>query len=139
MEEDQRKCPPKDIQVSVAQGLKYTDDEDYINKANIDSENEFWSSFPRNRSSQNFVMGGSQRSDTHDMTPAQEAAALKKYKKERKAITNTQSVESMKSVASKDVATLPYKSQVGLFWGDQNKMIRVIVARLPKYGSYILA
>jgi hypothetical protein len=50
-------------------------------KVDIDSEEEFWSSFPKNRSTWNFIMGGPQRPDTRDMTPSQEAAALKNSKK----------------------------------------------------------
>jgi hypothetical protein len=70
-------------QVSVAQGLNYFNNDDYIDKVNIDSEEEFWSSFPRNRSSWNFIMGGGpQRPDTCDMTAAQEAAALKNTKRQ---------------------------------------------------------
>jgi hypothetical protein len=34
----------------------------------------------------------------------------------------------MKSIASKDLAALPQKSQVGVFLGDQNKMIQMVAA-----------
>ncbi len=61
-------------------------------------------------------MGGPQRPDTMDMTPAEEEAAIKKYKKERKSFMDQTHVALMKSMASKDVATLPRKRQVG-FWG----------------------
>jgi hypothetical protein len=57
------------------------------------------------------------------MTLAQEAATLKKYKKERKLFMDKKCVVLMKLIASKDVDTLPQKSQVGLFLGDQKKMI----------------
>jgi hypothetical protein len=42
MEEDQKKCSPKDISVSVT-GLNYSDSNDYINKVDIDSEDKLWS------------------------------------------------------------------------------------------------
>jgi hypothetical protein len=47
-------------QGSVAQGLNHSDDDDYMDKVDIDSEDAFWSPFPRNQNSWNFSMGGSQ-------------------------------------------------------------------------------
>jgi hypothetical protein len=100
----------------VAHGLNYSNDYDYINKVDIDSRDEFWSSFQRNKNSQNFIMCGPQQSDTSDMTPAQEAAALEKYKKERKLFMDKQCVALIKSIASKDVTALLQKSQWDCFW-----------------------
>jgi hypothetical protein len=113
------------MQGSVAQSLNYFDDDDYINKVDIDSEDEFWSSFPRNQNSWNFIMVGPQRPDTMGMTPAEEEAAMKKYKK-RKSFMDKQHVKLMKSVACKDVAASLQKSQVGFLGGDQNKMIQIM-------------
>jgi hypothetical protein len=51
------------------------------------------------------------------MTPAQETAALKKYKKERKLFTDKQCVALMKSIANKVVAASPQKSWCDCFGG----------------------
>jgi hypothetical protein len=80
-------------------------------------------SFPRDHNSRNFILGGPQRPDTMGTTPAEEKAAMKKYRKERKSFTDKSHLSLMKSMASKDVAALPQKSQLGYFWGDQNKMV----------------
>ncbi len=49
-------------------------------------------------------------------------------KKDRKAYTDKQYVTMVKSIASKDVTSSPQKSQVGSFLGDQNTIIRTMVA-----------
>jgi hypothetical protein len=69
------------------------------------------------------------------MTLAEEEAAMKKYRKERKSYTNKSHVSLMKSMASKGVAALPQKSQLGYFggigtrWLDQWRMWNLIVCR----------
>ncbi len=55
------------------------------------------------------------------MTPAEEEAAIKKYKKERKSFTDKTRVALMMSMASKDVAVSPQKSQVGFFIGGSER------------------
>jgi hypothetical protein len=42
----------------VACSLEYSDDEAYIETIEGDFDNEFWSSFPRDHSSRNFILGG---------------------------------------------------------------------------------
>jgi hypothetical protein len=129
-------------QASVACSLKYSNDKDYIGKVNVDSDKEFWSSFPRDRNSRNFILGGPQRPDTMGMTTAEEEAALKKYKKERKSFTDKSCLSLMKSMSSKGLATLPQKSQLGYFLGDENKMVQLITDveshRLSKYHTFLL-
>jgi hypothetical protein len=110
-------------QASVARSLKYSNDKDYIHNIDVDSDKEFWLSFPRDCNSRNFILGGPQRPDTMGMTSAEEEAALKKYKKERKSFTDKSHLSLMKSMASKGVAALHQKSQLRYFLGDQNKMI----------------
>ncbi len=66
-------------QGSVAPSLNYSNDDDYIDMVDIDSEDEFQSSYPKKQNSQNF-MDGPQRPDTMGMAPVQEAAALKNTK-----------------------------------------------------------
>jgi hypothetical protein len=56
------------------------------------------------------------------MTPAEEAAAIKKYRKERKSFTDKSCLSLMKSMASKGIAALPQKIQLGYCWEDQNKI-----------------
>ncbi len=61
-------------------------------------------------------MGGPQKPETMGMTAAEEEAAIKQYRKARKSF--------MKSMSNKGIATLPQKSQLGNFKGDQNKMVQ---------------
>jgi hypothetical protein len=56
-------------------------------------------------------------------TAAEEEAAKKQYRKARKSFTNKQCSALMKSMSNKGVATLPQKSQQGIFKGDPNKMV----------------
>jgi hypothetical protein len=63
--------------------------------------------FSRDRNSRNFILGGTKRPDTMGMTPAEEEAAMKKYRKERKSSTDKSRVFFMKSTASKGVVTMP--------------------------------
>jgi hypothetical protein len=103
--------------------LKYSNDEDYIDNANVDSDKEFCSSFPRDRNSRIFILGGPQRPDTMGMTLAEEEAAMKKYRKKRKSFTDKSHVSLMKSMASKGIVASPQKSQFGYFSRDQNEMV----------------
>jgi hypothetical protein len=45
---------------SIARSCEYSDDDAYIDTIGGDSDDEFWSSFPRDRSSMNYILGGSQ-------------------------------------------------------------------------------
>ncbi len=45
----------------AACSLEYSDDKTYIDTIEGDSDNEFWLSFPRDRSSRNFISGGPQK------------------------------------------------------------------------------
>jgi hypothetical protein len=73
-------------QGSVAQSLKYSDDKDYVDNVDVDSDKKVCSSFPRDCNSRNFILGGPQRPDTMGMTPAEEEAAIKKIQKGQEAI-----------------------------------------------------
>jgi hypothetical protein len=126
IDKDNRKCLPKEIPVLVT-GLIYSDDDDYIDKVDIYSEDKFWSSFPRDHTCQNLIVGGPQKLDTLYMTAAEEQAALEK-KLDRKSCTDKQCVTKVKLLASVDFMSLPQKSQVGLFLGDQNTVIRMMAA-----------
>ncbi len=91
---------------------------------NVDSDKEFCLSFPRDRDSRNFILGGPKRPVTMGMTPTEEEAAIKKYKKVRKSFTDKSYLSLMKSMTSKGVATLPQNTQLGYFSGDWNKMVQ---------------
>jgi hypothetical protein len=108
---------------SVAHNLEYSDDEVYIDTIEGDSDNKFWSSFPRDHSSRNFILDGPQKPDMMVMTAAEEEAARKHYRKARNSFTNKQCLALMKSMSNKGISTLPQKSQQGLFKGDPNKMV----------------
>jgi hypothetical protein len=104
--------------------LEYSDDEAYIDTIEGDFDDEFWQSFPRDRNSRNFILGGPQKLDMMEMTAAEEEDAKKQYRKARKSFTDKQRLALMKSMSKKDISTLPQKSQQGLFKGDPNKMVQ---------------
>ncbi len=108
---------------SVACSLEYSDDKAYIDTIEGDSDNKFWLSFPRDRSSRNFILGGPQKPDMMRMTAAEEEAAKMQYRKARKSFTDKQFLALMKSMSNKGVSTSPQKSHQGLFTGDPNKMV----------------
>jgi hypothetical protein len=45
---------------SIARSLEYSDDNAYIDTIGGDSDNEFRPSFPRDRNSRNYILGGPQ-------------------------------------------------------------------------------
>jgi hypothetical protein len=57
------------------------------------------------------------------MTAAEEQAAKKQWSKARKLFTNKERLALMKSLSNKGIATLPQKSQLGIFKCDLNKMV----------------
>jgi hypothetical protein len=60
---------------SVACSFEYSDNKAYIDTIEGDSDNEFWSFFPRDHNSRNFILGGPQKPDMMGMTAAEEEAA----------------------------------------------------------------
>jgi hypothetical protein len=48
---------------SVACSLEFSDNKAYIDTMEGDSDDKFWSSFPRDRNSRNFILGGPQKPD----------------------------------------------------------------------------
>ncbi len=110
-------------QASVALSLEFSDNEDYIDTIKVDSDQEFWSFFQRDHNSRNFILGGPQKPDMMGMTKAEEEATIKQYRKARKSFTNKKCLSLMKSMSNKGIATLPQKSQLDKFKGDQNEMI----------------
>ena len=125
-EDDQVSLGDKEVVAKsafVACSLEYSNDKAYIDTIEGDSDNKFWSSFPRDRNSRNFILGGPQKPDMMGMTAAEEEAAKKQYRKSRKSFTNEQCLALMKSMSNNGISTLPQKSQQGLFKGDLNKMV----------------
>ncbi len=57
---------------SIACSLEYSDDEAYFVTIKGDSDNKFWSSFPRDHNSRNFILGKPQKPDMMGMTVAEE-------------------------------------------------------------------
>jgi hypothetical protein len=110
-------------QASIVCSLSYSDDKNYSDTVEDNSDKEFWLSFPRNHNSRNFILGGPQKPDTMGMTMAEEEAALKRYRKEKRSFTGKEHLSLMKSMSTKGFVTLPQKSQLGNFTGDQNKMV----------------
>ncbi len=58
------------------------------------------------------------------MTAAEEEIAIKQYRKPRKSFTDKERLALMKSMSNKGVATLPQKSQLGIFKGDPKEMVQ---------------
>jgi hypothetical protein len=110
-------------QAFIARSLEFSDNEDYIDTIEVDSDKEFWSSFPRDPNSRSFIWGGPQKPDTMGMTAAEEHVALKQNRKARKSFTNKEHLSLMKSMSNKGIAASPQKSQLRNFTGDQNKMV----------------
>ncbi len=111
-------------QAFVARSLDFSDNEDYIDTIEVDSDKEFWESFPRDHHSRNFVLGGPQKSDMMGMTAAEEGVAIKQYRKARKSFTDKERLSLMKSMSNKGVVASPQKSQLGNFKGDQNEIVQ---------------
>jgi hypothetical protein len=109
---------------SIASSLEYSDNDAYIDTIGGDSDNKFWSSFPRDRNSMNYILGGPQKPDMMGMAVAEEQEAKKQWRKARKSFTYKERLTLMKSMLNKGVATSPQKSQSGNFNGDLNKMVR---------------
>ncbi len=83
-------------EASVARSLDFSDDGAYIDTIKGDSDDKFWSSFPRDRNSRNFILGGPQKPDTMGMTAAEAEAAKKQYRKARKSFTSKERLALMK-------------------------------------------
>ncbi len=108
---------------SIACSLEYSDNDAHIDTIGGDSDNKFWSFFPRDHNSMNYILGGSQKPDMKGMTVAEEQEAKKQWRKARKSFTDKEHLTLMNSMPSKGVATLPQKSQSGNCNGDPNKMV----------------
>ncbi len=108
---------------SIACSLEFSDDDTYIDKIKGDSDDEFWSSFPRDRNSINYILGGPQKPDMMGMTVAEEQEAKKQWRKARESFTDKEHLTLINSMSNKGVATSPQKSQSGNFNGDPNQMV----------------
>jgi hypothetical protein len=110
-------------QASVTRSLEFSYDKAYIDTIEVDSDDKFWSFFPRDPNSRNYILGGPQKPDTMGMTATEKEITIKLYRKARKSFTNKEPLALMKSMSNKGVAALPQKSQLGNFKGDPNKMV----------------
>jgi hypothetical protein len=103
--------------------VEYSDNNAYIDTIRGDSDDEFWSYFPRDHTSMNYILGRPQKPDIMGMTMAEEQEAKKQWRKARKSFTDKERLTLMKSMSNKGVATSPQRSQSGNFNGDPNKMV----------------
>jgi hypothetical protein len=87
-------------EASVARSLQFSDDKANIDTIKGDSDDKFWSSFPRDHNSRNFILGGPQKPDTMGMTAAEEEAAKKQYRKARKSFTDKERLALMESMSN---------------------------------------
>jgi hypothetical protein len=74
---------------SIACSLEHSDDDTYIDTIGGGSDDKFQSSFPRDRNSMNYILGGPQKPDMMGMTVAEEQEAKKQWRKARKSLTAT--------------------------------------------------
>ncbi len=92
---------------SIARSLEYSDDDTNIDTIGGDSDDEFQSSFPRDRNSRNYILGGLLKPDMMGMTEAEKQEAKKQWRKARKSFTDKECLILMKSMSNKGVTTLP--------------------------------
>ena len=81
----------------VPEGLVYSDDEVYLFE--VESEDEFRTSFPKDVSRKNKIRGPL-KPDARGMTKAKAKIVLKAYAKDRKAYTDKQRCARIKAVQS---------------------------------------
>ena len=87
-------------QASVACSLEFSDDEAYIDTIEDDSDDGFWSSFPRDCNSRNFILGGPQKPDTMGMTAIEKEVTIKQHRKARKSFTDKERLALMESMSN---------------------------------------
>jgi hypothetical protein len=73
---------------SIARTLEYSGDNAYIDTIGGDSDDKFWSSFPRDHNSMNYILGGPQKPYMMGMIVAEEQEAKKQWRKARKSFTD---------------------------------------------------
>jgi len=78
------------------EGLVYSDDEAYLFE--VESEDETWTSFPKDVVRKNFIPGGPTKPDVRIITEATTKTVLKAYTKERKTYTDEQHFACVKAV-----------------------------------------
>ncbi len=79
---------------SIACSLEYSDNDAYIDTIGGDSDDKFWLSFPRDRNSMNYILGGPQNPDMMEMTVAEEQEAKKQLKKGKEVIHQQRMLDS---------------------------------------------
>ncbi len=62
---------------SIACSLDYSINDAYFDTIGGDSDDKFWSSYPRDRNSKNYILGGPQKPEMMGMTVAEEQEAKK--------------------------------------------------------------
>ena len=80
-EEDDAERSESDI--SAAAGFDFSDDEDVL-EVHIDSDDDLFTSFPKNKLRKNMVLGGPQPPDPSGLTEDEYEKLYAKYSKERK-------------------------------------------------------
>ena len=80
-EEDDAERSESDI--SAAAGFDFSDDEDVL-ELHIDSDDDLFTSFPKNKLRKNMVLGGPQPPDPSGLTEDEYEKLYAKYSKERK-------------------------------------------------------
>jgi hypothetical protein len=110
-------------QASVACSLEFSDDEAYIDTIKVDSDDKFWSSFPRDRNSKNFILGGPQKPDTMGMMRQRRKPLLNNTQRQGSHSPTKNTWLLMKSMSNKGIAASPQRSQLRNFKGDPNKIV----------------
>jgi hypothetical protein len=120
-------------QASVARSFEFSDKKDYNDTIKVDSDKEFWLSFPRDRKSRSFFLGGTQKSDTMGIVKAEEEATINQYRTARKSFTDKERLSLMKSCQIKALPHCLRKASweilkvIRVRWFDQLVTCKVIV------------
>ena len=119
--EDDSSYEHEDDVVLVHEGLErlvYSDDEAYLFE--VDSEDDFRTSFPKDRARKNIIPGGPPKPDVRGMSKPEADIVLKAYGKERKAYTNKQRCARVKECQSVSV------SKMSAYSGDNSTQLRTM-------------
>ncbi len=121
---DASECKELETSKYVPHGLEYSDDDNIL--IDIDSdEEELRSSFPRDKTRKNMVLGGLKKPDVSMCTESKEKVLLQHYAKARKAYTDKQQTACVKSDKS--------LSESSSFTGKQNDQL-CIMNKVEKSG-----
>lgn len=93
--EEEDDTDDSDSDFSAAAGFEFSDDEDVLD-LHVDSDDDFRTSFPKNKLKKNMILGGPQPPDPTGLAEDEYEKLLSKFRKERKRYTDKKRNESAK-------------------------------------------